>query len=158
MGKLACRCGVRLSNVDCPNDVELWGFEGKVINELLEIHPEERIPNVAMGYSINDFYFWQCTECGRVYRFKKNQRMYDKVYLRRDCNENIQNILSMRELYFFTDKQIEDPSEKDFDYSIKQFLDNPPHPYRFYVAEHQDKVYAYNTLSRQVDYCYIEEK
>ena len=85
--------------------------------------------------------------------------MYKSIYLRQDCGENVDiaDILNLCELYFFTDRQVEEPTETDFGYTLKAFLDNPPHPYRFFITPDNSKVYAYNVNTGSIVHCYILE-
>ena len=160
MGRLGCKCGIVLSNVDCPTDVELWGFEKSDINKILETNPGIILTDAVMDHSIQKYYFWYCKDCGRVYVFRMNHQMYNRIYVIHDFegNDNIDAILKLRELYFFTDRQVEEPSEEDFEFTLKAFLDNPPHSYRFFITPDSSMVYAYNTASKTVAHCYSLEE
>ena len=159
MGRLGCKCGKVISNVDCPTDVELWGFERAAITNLIESNPKLILTDAVMDHSMQDYYFWYCNDCGRGYVFRTDHQMYKSIYLRQDCDENadVADILNLRELYFFTDRQVEEPTETDFGYTLKAFLDNPPHPYRFFITCDNSKVYAYNATTGSVAYCYVLE-
>lgn len=159
MGRLGCKCGIVLSNVDCPNDVDLWGFEGSIIERLLLDHPQIVLTDVVMDHSLSDVYFWYCKDCGRVYVFRNNHQMCNRVYhiQEYDDNEPLDIILKMRDLYFYTDKEVEEPTEKDFDYSLKDFFDNLPHPYRYYITDDLTKVYAYDMKKHSIAHCYVLE-
>ena len=159
MGRLGCKCGRVLSTVDCPNDVDLMAFEGVRLSDLLRTCPEILLTDVMLDYDIPGKSFWYCNDCGRVYVFRDDPQMYSRVYLRCDYEscESIDDILNLRELYFFTDRQVEEPTETDFGYTLKAFLDNPPHPYRFFITCDSSKVYAYNATTGSVAYCYVLE-
>jgi hypothetical protein len=159
MGRLGCKCGKVLSNVDCPTDVELWGFEETAITNLIKSNPDLILTDAVMDYSMQDYYFWYCRDCGRVYVFRTDHQMYKSIYLRQEYGENVDiaDILNLCELYFFTDRQVEEPTERDFGYTLKAFLDNPPHPYRFFITCDSSKVYAYNATTGSVAYCYVLE-
>ena len=159
MGRLGCKCGRVLSTVDCPNDVDLMAFEGVRLSDLLRTSPEILLTDVMLDYDIPGKSFWYCNDCGRVYVFRDDHQMYSRVYLRCDYEscESIDDILNLRELYFFTDRQVEEPTETDFGYTLKAFLDNPPHPYRFFITPDNSKVYAYNVNTGSIVHCYILE-
>ena len=156
MGRLGCKCGRVLSNVDCPNDVDLWGFDGSTLNNLLKEKPEILLTDVVMDYNIQGLYFWYCKDCGRVYVFKNNHQMWDRVYLMREYNndESVDDVLKMRELWFYTDKQMEEPTEKDFNFSLKNFFNALPHPYKYFISSDQERVFAYNTHTQTIDHLY----
>ena len=86
--------------------------------------------------------------------------MYSRIYLIRDFEgrDKIDSILDLRELYFFTDRQVEVPSEEDFEFTLKAFLDNPPHSYRFFITPDSSTVYAYDTTLKAVAQCYSLEE
>lgn len=159
MGRLGCKCGRVLSTVDCPNDVELMAFEGAKLSDLLRTSPEMLLTDVMLDYDIPGKSFWYCNDCGRVYVFRDDHQMYNRVYLRRDYEacENIGDVLKLRELYFFTDRQVEEPTETDFGYTLKAFLDSPPHPYRFFITPDGSKVYAFDTTSNSITHYYALE-
>ena len=71
--------------------------------------------------------------------------------------EPLDSILKMRDLYFYTDKEVEAPTEKDFCYSLKDFFDNLPHPYRYYITDDLAKVYAYDTKTQSIAHCHVLE-
>lgn len=158
MGRLQCKCGLVLSNVDCPNDVTLWGFEKKSLDACDAANI--LLTDAVMEYHISNHYYWYCKECGRIYVFKINQQTYQSVY--RKCNLQFpiatNDVLQLSEIYFFTDKQVEIPTEVDFTYTLQQFLENPPHPYRFFVAPDQRIVYAYHTSKKKVVHLYQLEE
>lgn len=159
MGRLGCKCGRVLSTVDCPNDVDLMAFEGARLRDLLRTSPEILLTDVILDYDIPGKSFWYCNDCGRVYVFRDDHQMYNRVYLRRDyeARENVDDILKLRELYFFTDRQVEEPTETDFGYTLKAFLDSPPHPYRFFITADGSKVYAFDTIADCIAHYYVLE-
>lgn len=159
MGRLGCKCGLVLSNVECPNDIDLWGFEGSLIEKLLLENPTILLTDVVMDYSLPDMYFWYCKDCGRVYVFRNNNQMCNRVYhiQEYDGKESLSSILKMRNLYFYTDKEVEEPTEKDFSYSLKDFFDDLPHPYRYYITDDLTKVYAYDMNHQSIAHCYVIE-
>ena len=159
MGRLGCKCGIVLSNVDCPNDIDLWGFEGSLIESLLSNNPQIVLTDVVMDYSLPDVYFWYCKDCGRVYVFRNNHQMYNRIYhiQEYDGKESLDSILKMRNLYFYTDKEVEEPTEKNFNYSLKDFFDNLPHPYRYYITDDLTKVYAYDMNNQRIAHYYVLE-
>lgn len=156
MARLGCKCGKVLSSIDSPNDVELIVFEGATINHLLSTTPEILLTDVMLDYDIQDEHCWYCKECGRVYVFENNCQMYNRVYLIHNYigEDSLESVLNLHELYIYTDKQIQEPTDKNFDYSLKDFFDNLPHPYRYYVTEDGLKVYAYDTLLKRIDHFY----
>lgn len=159
MGRLGCKCGKVLSNVDCPTDVELWGFEGTTISDLIQKNPELPLTDAVMDHSIENYYFWYCKDCGRVYVFRTNHQMYRYVYLLHNTEECdvVADVLMLPELYFFTDRQVEEPTEEDHGYTLKAFLNNPPHSYRFFITPDSGKVYAFDVNTKSVSHCYVLE-
>lgn len=159
MGRLGCKCGKVLSSVDSPNDVELMVFNGSAINQLMSTNPDMLLTDVMLDYDMQDEYCWYCKDCGRVYVFRNNHQLCNRVYLIHDYNneESLDTVLQLRELYIYTSKQIQDPTDEDFNYSLKDFFDNLPHPYRYYITDDLTKVYAYDMNSHSIAHCYVLE-
>lgn len=159
MGRLGCKCGAVLSNVDSPNDVDLWGFEGSLIDKLLVDDPTILLTDVVMDHSLPEVYFWYCNACGRVYVFRRYQQMCQRIYHVQECDDDKspENILKLRLLYFYTDKQVELPTEKDFNYSLKDFFEDLPHPYKYYITDDLSKAYVYDAKHNKVVNCYVLE-
>ena len=158
MGKMTCKCGKILSNVDCPSDVDLWAFENKTLQSLAKTNII--LTDAVMDYHIPGSYYWYCKDCGRVYVFRNNHQMYNRVYLIHKYNneDTVDNILNMQELHFYTDKQIEEPTEKNFDYTLREFLENPPHPYRYFITSDQSRVYAFDSKKQCIAHYYQLEQ
>lgn len=160
MGRLGCKCGRVLSTVDSPNDVDLMAFEGAKIKELMVASPDMLLTDVMLDHDIQGKSYWYCNDCGRVYAFRDDHQMYNRVYMRCDCDaksDDVDDILRLRELYFYTDRQVEEPTESDFRYTLKAFLDSPPHPYRFFITPDGSKVYAFDTTSNSITHYYALE-
>ena len=159
MGRLGCKCGKVLSSVDSPNDVELILFEGETINCLLNTKPEILLTDVMLDYDIQDEICWYCKDCGRVYVFRSNHQMYNRVYLICEYNgdTSLDSILQLHELYIYTDKQIQDLIDRDFDYTLKDFFEKLPHPYRYYITDDLSKVYVYDTINNRIAHYYVLE-
>ena len=159
MGRLGCKCGKVLSNVDCPSDVDLCAFEGIIIDELRRDNPNITLMDVVLDYDITQYYFWYCRDCGRVYVFNANQQQCNKVYARCELQKSQDQIdlSKMRKMYFYTDRQIELLTEKDIDITLKDFFKDPPHFFEFYIDEKMDVVFVYNLKEQKVDFCYYSE-
>lgn len=156
MGKLACKCGKILSTVDCPNEVELTAFEGTTIKKLLSECPEMPFTEVVLDFDIPCKSYWYCRDCGRVYVFRDDHQVYHRLYLVHAYHqdESLEVILTMRELHFYTDKQIEERIEENPGCTLAKFLAHPPHPYRYFMTADRSKVYAYNTLTKEIVHYY----
>ena len=84
--------------------------------------------------------------------------MYHRIYLKQECNEkDPASILQMRELLFFTDEQIETPTEADDAFSFDAFLADPPHPYRFFITQDEKTVFAYDSMNQRIAHSYRVE-
>ena len=85
--------------------------------------------------------------------------MYNRVYLICEYNgdTSLDSILQLHELYIYTDKQIQDLIDRDFDYTLKDFFEKLPHPYRYYITDDLSKVYVYDTINNRIAHYYVLE-
>ena len=159
MGRLGCKCGKTLSSVDSPNEIELMLFEGSVISRLMNTHPDIFLADVMLDHDIPELFCWYCKDCERVYVFREGHQMYNRLYQRQEHSNEISlnNILQLREFYAYTDKQIQNPIDKNANFTLSDFFKKLPHPYRYYITEDLSMVYAYNMDNQSIAHCYVLE-
>ena len=62
MANVMCRCGNRLSNVQCPNDVQLYVYTDAEWDAIINMGVIDPIDIPSPKYDV-----WRCPKCGRIY-------------------------------------------------------------------------------------------
>ena len=73
MASIICKCGVRLTNVEAPNDIELRVYTDYEWDKLLE---QDTVNTWEIPAPQRDV--WRCPTCERVYVFKEDKTV--KIY------------------------------------------------------------------------------
>ncbi|MBB3111314.1 ribosomal protein L37AE/L43A [Paenibacillus phyllosphaerae] len=80
MAHFKCKCGLRLSNGLCPNDIQI-----RVVKD--ETWQKAVCTNKDIVFVFMDYDIWKCPRCNRVYSFKKNN--IDKMFAIEEVEMNI---------------------------------------------------------------------
>ena len=73
MASIICKCGTRLTNVEAPNNIELWVYTDFEWDKLLE---QDVVNTWEIPSPNRDV--WRCPVCERIYVFEKDKPV--KVY------------------------------------------------------------------------------
>lgn len=74
--RLQCRCGFDMWNGQVPNDIELWVYSDKRMDEILA---DDTVSTIELAGRF-DYNVWLCPECKRLYVFKGHENNVVYVY------------------------------------------------------------------------------
>lgn len=72
-----------MSNGQVPNDIELWVYSDKRMDEILA---DDTVSTVELA-GMNDYDVWKCPACGRLYVFKNGENKVLRVYKPEDISD-----------------------------------------------------------------------
>ena len=76
MAQMGCKCGARLSNTLCPNDVQHYVFTDKRMDTILA---KDNINTLELC-NLNNYEVWLCPKCKRLYVFEENKMTAKYIY------------------------------------------------------------------------------
>ena len=77
MASMLCKCGERLSNTLCPNDIVYWVYSDITMDKICQ---NATIPTVSFTPETdglldkNDYEVWRCPKCKRLYIFEDGEK------------------------------------------------------------------------------------
>jgi hypothetical protein len=147
MARLGCPCGAAMSTVDCPSPHVYHVFTQAEVTAALNKNSEclfwdfytnwDSQKDEKCLFTSEDFSYWYCTACGRMYQVQaKPQGRWVKKY---QLSEDIsfltdEDIVKWEKLYVYSDKVVDQITEKDFKITLSAFLNHKKHVYEFYIS------------------------
>lgn len=142
MARVGCVCGNILSNTNCPSEDIIHVYLAEKAEGLLKDDPSLTLWDFYSNHK-DGYDFWYCRECKRVYVFKIRQAKGGS-FIRIAANEAPVSKLdgTWKELYVFTDVDIDVTTDLDMAYPLKDYLQRE-RKYRYWYNEAEQLVLAY---------------
>lgn len=143
MGRVGCICGNILSNSDCPSKDILHVYLVEKVNRMLEADPEITLWDFYTTYD-PIYQYWYCDECKRVYLYSYKEP--EGGWFGRIEASSVNGIKpdeSWKELYVFTDVDIDQTTDLDMGFPLKEYLARK-REYRYWYKEQEGLVLAYS--------------
>ena len=74
MASITCKCGMRLSNTEAPNDIQYHVYSDREWHKILE---KDFVEMISFPMAEQDV--WKCDNCNRLYVFNQTGKVI-KVY------------------------------------------------------------------------------
>ena len=170
MAKMACYCGASMSNVDCPSENVIYVLKKDRVESALKYNPQislidfitnwDVLKNAKKPFISEDYDFWYCTQCKRVYQSEIKIGGNKLAVYAYDTNVDLidkETLLSMQELIVFTDIEEYGATEKEPPASLSDFVSSLSAT-RYFISNDGSIVYAYNNEKQCVTFCYRSEE
>lgn len=158
MARWGCVCDNVLASSDCPSKDILHIYYRKYADAALVEDPDITLWDF---YSKDWVYeYWYCDNCRRIYEFDLRKRDSLRLYRKADREEYQEEALNAdwQEVYIFTDIEIDDITEIDFNIGLAEFIRTANRPYRFWYNPLKKVMQAYATESGTFEFAYILEE
>ena len=170
MAKMACYCGASMSNVDCPSENVIYVIKKDRVDSALKYNPQISLIDFITNWDIlkdtkkpfisEDYDFWYCTQCKRVYQSEikiGGNKLAAYAYDPNSDPIDEDLLFSMQELIVFTDIEEYDATEKEPPTSLADFVSSLSAT-RYFITDDGSKVYAYDCEKHCVIFCYHTEE
>lgn len=156
MARLGCYCGNTLSNVECPSKDIIRVFYKERIENLLK---EDRELELWDIYSEpEDFDFWHCDQCGRVYACPIPGQSVKYVCNPIEVDESVFfNKGDCTELFIFDDTLLDSTIEESFHMLWEDFYKKNTQK-RFFLNIAQKKVWIIDKIDDSIVGVYAIEE
>jgi hypothetical protein len=170
MAKMGCYCGAAMSNVSCPSENVIYVMKKERVVSALKYNPQITLIDFITNWDVltnakklfipEDYDFWYCTECKRVYK-SDTHIGGNKLAAYKLDTEPIQiskkNLSTLSELIVFTDKEEDDAIEKEPQMTLSSFLASLTDR-QYYISDNEDTVYVYDRKNDHIVLVYRSEK
>lgn len=129
-----------MSNSDVPSKNIINVF--REANVKLALGKTPKVSLFDFETSNSDGYeYWYCPNCKRVHVVENvpNGQVV-KRYHPSDCEEDV-SITDMKPIYVFSDIEIYDAEEKNFELTLKDFIEQNGESHMYYADDNEDKIY-----------------
>ena len=166
MAKMACYCGASMSNVDCPSENVIYIMKKDRVESALKYNPQISLIDFITNWDIlkdtkksfisEDYDFWYCTQCKRVYQSEikiGGNKLAAYAYDPNIDPIDEDRLFSMQELIVFTDIEEYNATEKEPPTSLADFVSSISGT-RYYITDDGSTVYVYDCEKGRVIFCY----
>ena len=148
MARLGCSCGATMSTVDCPSPHVYHVFTQAEVDATLSKNSEclfwdfytnwDSQKDKKHIFTSEEYTYWYCTACGRMYqvqaqpqgRWVKKFKMSEDISFLTD-----EDIVEWDRLYVYSDKVVDQITEKDFGIKLSSFIAHKKHIYDCYISK-----------------------
>ena len=147
MARLGCSCGAAMSTVDCPSPHVYHIYTQAEVDRALTNDPDcpywdfhtnwDSKKDEKHIFTSEEYSYWYCTACGRMYqvqakpqgRWMKKFRLADDISFLTD-----EDIVNWEKLYVYSDKVVDQITEKNFTIKLADFINHKKHLYDCYIS------------------------
>lgn len=170
MAKMACYCGASMSNVDCPSENVIYVMKKDRVESALKYNQQitlidfitnwDDLKDAKKSFISEDYDFWYCTRCKRVYKSEikiGGNKLAAYAYDPKVDSIDKATLFSMQELIVFTDNEEYDAVEKEPPTLLADFISSL-YAKRYFITDDGSTVYAYDCNKNCVIFCYHSEE
>ncbi len=170
MARLGCSCGAVMSTVDCPSPHIYHIFTQDEVDTALSQCPDcpfwdfytnwDSQKNEKRLFTSEEYALWYCTACGRMYQVQaKPQGRWVKKYRISDDVSSPANldIANWNKLYIYSDIDVEQITEENFNIKLRDFINHKRHIYDFRISPDSATVVIYNKKDGAIAKVYLLE-
>ena len=171
MARLGCSCGAAMSTVACPSPHIYHVFTQAEVTAALSENPEcpfwdfytnwDSQKDEKHLFTSEDFSYWYCTACSRMYQVqaKPRGRWVKKFH----PSDNIafltsEDIANWEKVYVYSDKVVDQITEKDFKITLPAFLNHKKHVYECYISPCSSTIAVCDKKSKAIVKVYLLEE
>ena len=167
---MACYCGASMSNSDCPSENVIYVVSKDRVDSAIKYNPQITLIDFITNWDVltdtkksfisEDYDFWYCTECKRVYQSEiriGGNKLAAYVFEPKIEPIDKEILFSMNELVVFTDIEEDFVTEKDPSTLLTVFISSLSGK-RFFITDDLSTVYAYERAKNSIEYAYQSEK
>lgn len=122
MARLGCVCDYVLSSSDCPSKDILHIYYRKYADAALVEDPDITLWDFYLKDWVYEY--WLCHDCGCIYEFDLRKRDSWRRFTKADLEKYQKEVLDedWQEVYIFTDIEIGDITEINFNIGLVEFI------------------------------------
>ena len=156
MAHTGCSCGVDLWNGYCPGGINWNIFPKWQAEEAIKYDPEydiiEAVDYIDDTFNNGSFRdFWLCRRCRRIQIWDLDDRYVEYKKVPFDNSISVDEVLELEEWLAYSDW------DKDKYLKLKDVINNPFRPHRYFLSDDKQKIYVYNICEDNIEFVYQEE-
>ena len=171
MARLGCSCGAAMSTVDCPSPHVYHIYTQAEVDRALNNNPDcpywdfhtnwDSKKDEKHIFTSEEYSYWYCTACGRMYQVQaqpqgrwimKFQKAEDISFL------SDEDIVNWTRLYVYSDKVVDQITEKDFTIKLADFIKHKKHLYDYYISPCSSTIAVCDRKTKVISKVYILEE
>lgn len=165
MARLGCKCGEGMYTSDDPSPYIVYVYYKDEADKAIRDNPEITLHDFLTGWDeqhdcsrdymnrLEPVDYWFCPVCKRVYEVQYIPGgRWLRIYRRSDVAAP-ESIEDWRQIYFMTDTEVYDATEKDWEIRLSEFL-HQHDAVLYYLSPDEKIVYAVEKASSKVAFAY----